>query len=226
MAQLPAPQRIGSTQIRGLTTEPDEIPIIPMRRFGPSPAPSVFDSVESYLTALLNFHMSTKLLVGEEPELISQAEKVIGKLKNTIDSACAKVLPASPSRRCVLAHDDLRMQNIMVSVEKGLTGLIDWEYHSCRPSLFFIGYPEWISYQGSSDPRFASENTVWLEGPAGGGRLRSIFESRLKSHQSSELSKAFVEGAFTRDAVSWMQGDGTLPDFGCQRLAAWLDSEH
>jgi hypothetical protein len=74
----------------------------------------------------------------------------------------------------VFVHADLvNPQNVLVTAEGDITGIIDYLIH---PAIFAVEYPAWLLYDGDVDPRSANKMTVWLDSPDESARLRELYK--------------------------------------------------
>ncbi|KAF8901605.1 hypothetical protein CPB85DRAFT_1439029 [Mucidula mucida] len=91
--------------------------------------PAVFSSLEEYMT----FLFESKRLWLERQALSIDEKARQGSLLSLLQVRAVPIMQstASPSlRRCVLCHDDLNEQNILVHPTDGnISAVLDWEYH-------------------------------------------------------------------------------------------------
>lgn len=155
------------------------------------------------------------------------------------DAVCAKALaerllkklpiifPSSSvdrEERCMLLHDDLSMQNILVDEEGGLTAVVDWEgtsalplWRACQQPRFLEGRdrtesPARNSYGSSSDDDDFDSRT-----PARGNSsaVDTKYSKHLLEYEQTHLRKVF-EKEMTRiqpDYVAIMKASAVKADF-------------
>ncbi|KAH6903396.1 phosphotransferase enzyme family-domain-containing protein [Coprinopsis sp. MPI-PUGE-AT-0042] len=160
----------------------------------------------------------------EDSDMIKSSQNTLERLKILLRRLSAALPQDQPHLwRPVLSHDDLRSTNILVEPSSGsVTGIIDWEYHSVLPAVLVAEYPEWLSYAGQNDPRFASSWVLWHGDAEECSMYRREYE-RLVLAKDPEYHDCLVRGALLREGVSWVKVEAP-GDPGRVRLGKWLDS--
>ncbi len=172
------PQKIGGT----LPGEADDLTVVPLISYAEANytcervfCHEVFSSLEDHV----NFLFANKRQWIDR-QAISDHDKtrhhnILSMLQSRASSAMRSISPPS-LRRCVLCHDDMNNQNILIQSDGRISAVIDWELHLLQPAILVASSPPWLVYDGPLSPEFAWEGIIWLDSPAEGARLNSVFE--------------------------------------------------
>ncbi|OCH87057.1 hypothetical protein OBBRIDRAFT_890037 [Obba rivulosa] len=104
--------------------------------------------------------------------------------------------------RCIPSHDDFGPQNVFLDSDGRICGLIDWEFHSVRPAILAVNYPNWLrtyvnhNAPDDSDNQFTFFN---MEDPAVAESLRIEYEQVVHDMEPDYL-RALKEGSVFRSA--------------------------
>ena len=154
----------------------DSLSVVP--RVGVPPfktAPQVYGNISE----LFDYFFAVRRPNALEACDSEQSRAYVEELFAALDVYTRGLIRELPSHmlRCVLAHDDLNDNNVLLDETTGkLTGVIDWEYHSVIPICLAVEYPRFLRRDGRYDPRFCPANTWWLESPDESERLLTLFE--------------------------------------------------
>uniref|UniRef100_P9WEI0 Clavilactone A biosynthesis cluster protein Y n=1 Tax=Ampulloclitocybe clavipes TaxID=56467 RepID=CLAY_AMPCV len=216
--RLDVPQRIGTT----IPSNPgDGLDVRPKigKQYSLS-ADRVFDTLEEYMRHLFSLKRKSKS-IGDGDTDKARAYSTLTTLEDLVN-VHLKSLTSPSLRRCVLMHDDLHDANILVDIHGNITGVLDWEFHSIQPAVLAVGYPAWLSYDDTNDPRFASSSVWWVVGRQESIELRRQYAMIVKV-KDLEYYEALVAGLFLRSVVNWLIDEHADP--GCLRLRGWMISE-
>lgn len=147
-------------------------------RIGANPlvsADKVFDDISEYMAYFFSLKRRSPV-IGSDGSALLSAQAVISDLEAHVRLLLERVIGNPSFLRCVLCHGDLHGGNILADSHGNITGILDWELHSIQPAILAAEYPNWLSYDGVEDPRFANPDNWWLESPAESARLRELFE--------------------------------------------------
>lgn len=178
---LRVPQLIGSA----LCDLVDGTPVLSVGpRIGPSPICSSSDTFDD-ASELFRFLISVKRKSIEpmSPSDQVRAEQVLSAIESRVGSLLQRLSDPVLSR-CVLTHADLHSYNILADEKGMITAILDWEINYIQPAIIGVGYPEWLSDDGPSDPDFASAHYWWDESPNERRRLRAYFEQVSFYHRA------------------------------------------
>ncbi|KAG6855972.1 hypothetical protein H0H87_008870 [Tephrocybe sp. NHM501043] len=170
MFRLCVPQSIGSLFVPAKSSGELGLTLVPRIGVQSHQPMKVFDCVRDYFDFLLEAKKcSGSALGGAHIDALGvHIHALLGKLESK-DTARSLL-------RCVLSHEDLNEQNILLDEQGHITGVVDWEYQLIKPAFLAAEYPPWLSYDACVDPRFADTYyTVWLEGPEESRRLRELY---------------------------------------------------
>lgn len=108
-----------------------------------------FDSTADYLRSLLNrceLRVTVEMILGQR-KMLHIMINAVGKCES--NSRCHK------PQRFVLKHPDLDVQNILVSKDGTVSGIIDWDGIQTVPmQLGYAKYPLWIMRDWNPDAYF------------------------------------------------------------------------
>ncbi|KAH9947188.1 hypothetical protein B0H21DRAFT_692447 [Amylocystis lapponica] len=214
MFRVPSPQKIGSIISFPATNHdgsPESLPVLgpcidPSGRHTPS-AP--FETIAEYFAWLVSKKKSSQS-VGEIQADIDAASQTIDILEYRLRENLPQLSPVV--LRCVPSHEDFVAQNVLLDASGAIGGVIDWELHAVKSAVLAAQYPSWLSYEGSNDPQFSRAEAE---------RLCHEFDAIVQD-ADPEYYMALREGVFCRAAEAWLRDE--MPDFGCRRMRAWLDS--
>ncbi|KAF7864102.1 hypothetical protein EAF04_007067 [Stromatinia cepivora] len=176
-----------------------------------------FTKSEDWIRARLIF-----VLIDQENILkTSKDEDDIEDAQNAKDlvERLLKLLPSifpaneSTAEQCVLFHDDLSMQNILVDDDGKITGVVDWECVSTLPLWRSCSFPEFLKgrdrieepmrdrYGPDNDEEFANElqgNELDNEG------INSLYWEHLLEYELTILRDLFLK-EMENIALSWIK---------------------
>ena len=203
------------------------------------PAPKRFETIADYFKWLL-VRKRTSSTIGAAAEDRETADRVLRDVEELILRHISNF--EEELLRSVPSHDDFGAHNVFINNDGTIAGVIDWEFHSIKPVVLAVNYPDWIRYDGCSDPRFVDRggqfSHFWVEGPKEAEILRRKYESvgvfsrRNRISMTNRLLQidivksnkyyrlALQKGAACRAAEEWLTR--SIPDPGCRRLRAWL----
>ncbi|KAH6901024.1 phosphotransferase enzyme family-domain-containing protein [Coprinopsis sp. MPI-PUGE-AT-0042] len=179
--------------------------------------------IDQYIALAIKEHQDA-IHGDEDSDMIKSSQNTLERLRVLLRRLSTALPQDQPHLwRPVLSHDDLRSTNILVDPSSGaVTGIIDWEYHSVLPAVLVAEYPEWLSYTGQNNPRFASSWTLWHGDAEECAMYRGEYE-RLVLAKDPEYHDCLVRGALLREGISWVKVEAP-GDPGRVRLGKWLDS--
>ncbi|KAF9043643.1 hypothetical protein BDZ89DRAFT_238779 [Hymenopellis radicata] len=178
----------------------------------------IFSSLEEYTTFL--FKSKRQWLDLQALSIDERARQ--DSLLSLLEAQAVSIMQStsSPSlRRCVLCHDDLNEQNILIHPDGNISAVIDWEYHSIKPVILAVSSPPWLKYDGTLSPYTTNGQTFWLESPAESARLNALFEEYVKS-RNVQYFEALTAGRKLREIVEWVND---CEQRAMERLELWLD---
>ncbi|KAG6816874.1 hypothetical protein H0H87_002195 [Tephrocybe sp. NHM501043] len=216
MFRLNVPQSIGSL----LPAKSSELGLNIVPRIGVQShqATKVFEDVCEYFDFLLQAKKRSDSIGESDGGHIDELGVHIYTLLDDLKSKST----AHSLLRCVLSHEDLNDQNILIDERGEITGVVDWEYQIVKPAFLAADYPPWLSYDACMDPRFADTYyTVWLESPQESKRLRDLYSQIVKA-QDEEYWNALVQGQALRSCIKWLVYMPAV-DEGCARMKQWMD---
>ncbi|OSD06331.1 kinase-like protein [Trametes coccinea BRFM310] len=181
--KLDMPQRIGTLQVGD-----GDLGVAPYVRKGRyDPAPQVYDTLEDYLTYVIE---TGRLSLAEADEDIrTLGLRVLNRIAAALPAIYAR-LNRNVHRRCVLTHADLNAANILVDAAGRITGVLDWEYQFKDPT-----HQVWTSWHCSPDDA---------------EKLRAVYAEAIKS-KDRECWEALVDGELLRQLVEWVQAGRFYP---------------
>ncbi|KAG6816875.1 hypothetical protein H0H87_002196 [Tephrocybe sp. NHM501043] len=213
--RIKVPQSIGSF-VPAMSSELDN-EIVPGIALHPYHPRQVFSNVRDYLDSLLK--MKSCAVKGDDAAYIDELGEHIHSLLDNLESKST----ADSLLRCVLSHEDLNEQNILIDERGEITGVVDWEYQLVKPAFLAADYPPWLSYDACMDPRFADTYyTVWLESPQESKRLRDLYSQIVKA-RDQEYWDALVQGAALRSCLNWLVYM-PITDDSCIPMKKWMDA--
>ncbi|KAJ3002109.1 hypothetical protein NUW54_g6026 [Trametes sanguinea] len=206
--RIEVPQRIGEARCEDLTISVD------CTEGSPS-------SLEEHFNAILELKERSLEDIEEAP-VRESGTRILARLKSQLPDLYARL--ASPSRRrCVLKHDDLSPQNILMNSEGKITGVIDWDMQVVLPAALAVSYPSFIRYDGKYHPEYAREpypgvEIWWFVSPGDSLRLRELY-TQIARELDEEYYDALVNGEVLRQVADWLGGS---PDYVL--MERWMET--
>ncbi|KAL7279028.1 hypothetical protein ACG7TL_006861 [Trametes sanguinea] len=213
--KLDVPQRIGALEVAdGVLSV---APYVSRGRY--DPAPQVYDTLEDYVSYVIETARRSLVEAGEEVRTLGL--RVLDRIAAALPAIYAR-LNRNVHRRCVLTHADLNAANVLVDAEGRITGVLDWEYQCVLPAALAVQYPLWTRYDGVDDPRFKDPThqvwTSWHCSPNDAQNLRAVYAEEIKS-MNRECWEALVDGELLRQLVEWVQAGRFYP-----LMEQWVES--
>ncbi|KAI9057372.1 kinase-like protein [Trametes sanguinea] len=197
--RLEVPQRIGTARCEDLAISVDS-------------EEDGMASLEEYIDALLKRH-ERELEHIEDISARESCTRILARLKRELPNLYTRLAPPS-RRRCVLKHDDLNPQNILMDDEGYITGVVDWDLQVVLPAALAVSYPSFIRYDGVHHPEYAREpypgmEIWWFVSPDDSRRLRELY-TQIARELDEEYYDALVNGEVLRQVAEWLAGS---PDY-------------
>jgi len=199
--------------------EPTVGPLVSQETFQASPLEKVhargpFTSSREWLTNLSELKQNIWLRTLEQPpedfdtddeEDITQALRLSERLSQEIEA----LLSDGGDELFSLHHDDISLNNILVTDDGKLTALIDWEFSMTRPLYSTAYYPKLLQGPESVDLERPRKENFAHEG----GVVNDLYWIRLREYEQTHLRPVFLEAMGT-ESKEWLD---TFRDTLCQK---------
>ncbi|KAF5310789.1 hypothetical protein D9619_007999 [Psilocybe cf. subviscida] len=217
--RLEVPQKIGSILASDDNSQPHDMKPPYHVSFS---APHTFDDIMEYVDYLIDARKSAMTTLGGDN---GHLDELHGHIRAIYADVKSENPDMSALLRCAFVHADLvNPQNVLVTPEGDISGIIDWEFHLIHPAILAVEYPAWLLYDGIFDPRSAKVDlTIWLDSPEESARLRVLYKENVKGLDVGYYN-ALVQGEKLRACMSWLFTNAESDhDIGCARLKRWMD---
>lgn len=185
--RLEVPQKIGSILASHDNSQPHDMKPPYHVSFS---APHTFDDIMEYVDYLIDARKSAMTTLGGDN---GHLDELHGHIRAIYADVKSENPDMSALLRCAFVHADLvNPQNVLVTPEGDISGIIDWEFHLIHPAILAVEYPAWLLYDGIFDPRSAKVDlTIWLDSPEESARLRVLYKEVCAS--ASTRVKLFMD---------------------------------
>ncbi|OSD07721.1 hypothetical protein PYCCODRAFT_1473406 [Trametes coccinea BRFM310] len=206
--RIGVPQRIGTARCEDLAIRVDS-------------AEDGAASLEEHIDAILE-QRRRDLGDIEDQQVRESGVRILARVKRMLPAIYASLSPLS-RQHCVLRHDDLGPQNILMDDAGNITGVVDWDLQAVAPAALAVSHPSFIRYDGVYHPEYMPPpppgmEVWWFVSPEDAPALRERY-TEIAHELDDEYHDALVHGEFLRQVVEWL---GANPEYVL--MERWLDT--